>query len=122
VPELFGDSSLGEGSMSERASGGGTIESLAQLIRELKFGGLPAVAWTVIVCTALLKQDGATLRWLWPELFRVWAILVGGWAAVTASTAVWAFFRERRRLVPVVVQRPVRVEPGANDPPVAVNE
>lgn len=96
--------------MSEKASNS-TIDSVAHIVRELKVGGLPAVAWTVVVCCALLKQDNAVLQWLWPQLFKTWLVLIGLWAVASGGLSLVEWWRRRTGPVPTIATPPIRV-PG----------
>jgi hypothetical protein len=91
------------------SSGNGTVDSIVRLVQHINLGGLPAVAWTLVVCVALWKQDGATLKWLWPELLRVWTILVGFWVVYTWGAMIVEALRKRRELVPVVAHAVPRI-------------
>jgi hypothetical protein len=98
--------------MSEK-SGGNVVDSVLGVVRELNVVGLPAVLWTVVVCTALLKGENATLSWMWKDLYRTWLGLFGLWAAATAGLSVYRRFSKQLNPVPVIA------EPR---PPVAVVE
>lgn len=106
--------------MSEpRPASGGTVGSVVELVKHINLGGLPAVAWTLVICVALWKQDGTTLKWLWPDLFWIWKILIGIWAAYTALAEIIAYVRRRSELVPVVAEPGPRIAPA---PERAVND
>jgi hypothetical protein len=103
---------VGEAVVTEKGSGNTTIDSIGHIVRELKMGGLPAVAWTFVVCTAVLKQDGETLRWLWPKLYDTWVILIAAWAGFSALLSLAAWIQKRRELVPVIANPQSRVAPA----------
>jgi hypothetical protein len=93
--------------MSEKPSTS-TIDSVAHIVRELKVGGLPAVAWTVVVCCALLKQDNIVLSWLWPYLFKTWIVLIAGWVVISTSLSLVEWWRARKGPVPVIADPVLR--------------
>jgi hypothetical protein len=85
-----------------------SVDSVTALVRELNVIGLPAVLWTVIFCTALLKSDGTTMSWMFKYLIRTWFGLLAFWG-VSAGVVAAFRSREKKHLVPIAVGEPSNV-------------
>ncbi len=104
LPALPHAAALGE-PMSDRPAAG-ALDAAAQIVRHLSVAGLPTVLWTVIVCTALLKGDKDTIKYLWPYLYLIWLGLLAFWVLATGAAAAAGALRRGGTAAPSVDPQP----------------
>lgn len=73
-----------------------TVHAVERALGRLGIGGLVFIAWTTVLCVALLRDEETFLGSHWDVLYRTWVALAFIWLVIAGITAAW----ERRAAPP----------------------